>query len=48
MRTGRRFIGIELYPQYYAIAEQRIKNAAGDFVLTEKEKQTGQLALFGG
>lgn len=47
MRTGRRFIGIELDPQYYAIAEQRIKNAAGEFVLTDKEKQTGQLALFG-
>ncbi len=47
MKTGRRFIGIELDPQYYAIAEQRIKNAAGEFVLTEKEKQTGQLALFG-
>ena len=47
MRAGRRFIGIELDPAYYAIAEQRIKNAAGEFVLTEKEKQTGQMALFG-
>ncbi len=47
MKTGRRFIGIELDPQYYAIAEQRIKNTAGDFVRTDKEKKVGQLALFG-
>lgn len=47
MRAGRRFIGIELDAEYYTIAEQRIKNAAGEFVLTEKEKQTGQMALFG-
>ena len=47
MRTGRRFIGIELDAEYYRIAEQRIKNAAGEFVLTDKEKQTGQMALFG-
>lgn len=47
MRTDRRFIGIELDPDYFKIAEQRIKNAAGDFVLTDKEKQTGQMAMFG-
>lgn len=47
LKTGRRFIGIELDPDYFAIAETRIKNAAGDFVLTDKEKQTGQMSLFG-
>jgi site-specific DNA-methyltransferase (adenine-specific) len=46
MRTGRCFIGIELDPDYFAIAETRIKNAAGDFVRTEKEKAAGQMALF--
>jgi len=46
MRTGRRFIGIELDVEYFAIAEQRIKNAAGDFVRTDKEKKAGQMALF--
>ena len=46
MRTGRNFIGIELDPDYYRIAEQRIKNAAGEFVLMDKERDTGQLALF--
>ena len=48
MRTGRNFIGIELDAEYFRIAEQRIKNAAGEFVLTDREKQTGQLALFKG
>lgn len=46
MKTGRNFIGIELDPDYYRIAEQRIKNTAGEFVLTDKEKATGQMALF--
>jgi site-specific DNA-methyltransferase (adenine-specific) len=52
MRTGRNFIGIELNPvkdgdpDYFRIAEQRIRNAAGEFVLTDREKQRGQLALF--
>lgn len=46
MRTGRRFIGIELDPDYFQIAETRIKNAAGDFVLTQKEKSTGQTSIF--
>jgi len=48
MRTGRNFIGIELDPDYFAIAETRIKNANNEFTLTEKEKQTGQMPLFGG
>jgi site-specific DNA-methyltransferase (adenine-specific) len=46
MKTGRRFIGIELDPDYFAIAENRIRNAAGDFVLTPKERASGQIALF--
>ena len=46
MRTGRNFIGIELDPDYFRIAEQRIRNAAGDFVLTDRERAKGQLALW--
>ena len=46
MRTGRKFIGIELDAAYFAIAQERIANAAGDFALTAKEKATGQMALF--
>ena len=46
MRTGRNFIGIELDPDYFAIAEQRIKNASGEFVTTNKEKANGQIALW--
>ena len=47
MRTGRKFIGIELEPEYFDIAAERIRNAAGDFVKTEQEKKTGQMALWG-
>lgn len=46
MKTGRNFIGIELDPEYFAIAETRIKNAAGDYVLTPAEKETGQMPLW--
>jgi len=46
MRTGRNFIGIELDPDYFRIAEQRIKNAAGEIVITDRERATGQLSLF--
>lgn len=46
MKTGRNFIGIELDADYFRIAEQRIRNAAGEFTLTDKEKATGQIALF--
>ena len=45
-RTGRKFIGIEINPSYFAIAETGIKNAYGSFTLTEKEKSTGQMSLF--
>ena len=47
MRTGRDFIGIELDQDYFHIAETRIKNAAGEFVITDKERAMGQMALFG-
>lgn len=46
IRTGRRFIGIELDSNYFQIAQERIKNAAGDFVITQKEKLTGQTSIF--
>lgn len=46
LQTGRNFIGIELDPDYFRIAEQRIKNAAGDFVVTDKEKANGKMSLF--
>ena len=46
VKLGRQFIGIELDADYFAIATQRIANAAGDFVTTEKEKQTGQIAIW--
>ena len=46
MRTGRRFIGIEMGADYYRIAEQRIKNAAGEFALFDKEKDAGMMSLF--
>lgn len=45
-RLNRRFIGIELDPDYFSIAENRIKNAYGDFVRTPDEVKKGQLALF--
>lgn len=46
MRTGRKFIGIEQDAEYFEIAQQRIANAAGDYVTTEAEKATGQIALW--
>jgi DNA modification methylase len=48
MRTGRNFIGIEMDAVYFAIAEERIKNAAGEIILTARERATGQMGLFGG
>ncbi|MCA9982149.1 MAG: site-specific DNA-methyltransferase [Anaerolineales bacterium] len=46
MRTGRNFIGIELDADYYAIAQERIANAAGDFTTTAKERERGMMSLF--
>jgi len=45
-RTGRKFIGIELMPEYFEIAENRIMNAYGDYVPTPKEVASGQLSMF--
>lgn len=45
MRTGRRFIGIELDANYFRIAHQRIANAAGDLMPTDRERASGQLSL---
>jgi len=45
-RTGRKFIGIELMPEYFEIAENRIMNAYGDYVPTLKEAASGQLSMF--
>lgn len=45
MKTGRNFIGIEQDAEYFRIAETRIKNAAGEFTMTDKEKKSGQMSL---
>ena len=47
LKNDRFFVGAEIDLLPFLEAEQRIKNAAGEFVLTDKEKQTGQMALFG-
>ena len=44
-RTNRKFIGIELDPTYFEVAQARIMNAYGDFVPTPKEKARPQLSL---
>ena len=56
VQNGRHFIGIdnghcEKEGHYYGwrwvdVARERIANAAGDFMQTEKEKATGQMSLF--
>ena len=46
VKNGRNFVGIELSEYYIDEARERIANAAGDFVQTEKEKATGQMSLF--
>ena len=46
MKTGRQFIGIERDEKFFNIAKTRIKNATGDFVKTEQERGTGQIALW--
>ena len=48
VKNGRNFIGIEMDAGYFAIAEERIKNAAGEIILTARERATGQMGLFGG
>ena len=44
---GRNFVGIELTEKYYNIARNRIRNARGQFEMTEAERETGQMALLG-
>jgi site-specific DNA-methyltransferase (adenine-specific) len=46
MNTGRRFVGVEMDAGYYAIAQERIGNAAGDYRPTAKEEARGMKALF--
>jgi DNA modification methylase len=46
MRTGRRFIGVEMDAGYFAIAQERIANAAGEFLTTAKETAQGKRSLF--
>lgn len=45
IRTGRRFIGIEIEPKYFEIAIKRCKDELGRFPLFEKETQQRQLDL---
>lgn len=45
VKNNRRFIGIELDPDYFQIAQTRIANAAGDYQLTPKEKANGKMML---
>ncbi len=45
VKLGRKFIGIELDPDYFQIAQTRIANAAGDYQLTPKEKANGKMML---
>jgi site-specific DNA-methyltransferase (adenine-specific) len=45
LRTGRKFIGIELDPDYFDIAVNRIANASGDYVETAKEKRSPQVSM---
>jgi site-specific DNA-methyltransferase (adenine-specific) len=48
-KLGRRFIGIERDPGYFDIAVDRIRNAAGDYAPTTKEKEAGKMMFnFGG
>lgn len=47
MRTGRDFVGIEIDRGWFDIAQMRIRNAAGEFERTAKEKLAGQLSIFG-
>ena len=45
LRLNRKFIGIELDADYFALAETRIKNANNEFTMTTKEKASGQMGL---
>lgn len=45
VKLGRKFIGIEQDADYFAIAQERIANAAGDYMPTEKERESNQPSL---
>lgn len=45
IRAGRRFVGVELDPEYFDIAHERIANAAGDYRLMGNERASGQTAF---
>ena len=46
LMAKRNFIGIDIDANYISIAQTRIKNIAGNFALTDKERSTGQMGLF--
>ena len=45
MRTGRNFIGIEIDPDYYAIAVERIRKETEGLLFTEPVKPKQQAML---
>ena len=45
MRTGRNFIGIEIDPDYYAIAVERIRKETEGLLFTEPAKPKQQAML---
>jgi len=47
VRLGFDFIGVEIDPHWYRVAEQRIQNANGEFIQTDMEQAHGQMFLFG-
>ena len=46
IRNGRKFIGCDIEPSYVDLAYQRIANQAGDYTTTDREKASGQVALW--
>ncbi len=47
LKNGRNFMGIELDAGYFALGEVTVKNAAGDYQLTQREHDSGKRSLFG-
>ena len=48
VRTGRKFIGIELDAKYFEIAKRRISDELNRFPLLEKVESPQQMTLQGG
>jgi site-specific DNA-methyltransferase (adenine-specific) len=46
MKTGRKFIGIELDKEYFDIAHARIANMDGEFMLMPNQRESNQMTLF--